>query len=105
VLVPNKDKCDGIKDNLRDLSLSVPFVLHENFVRISGRGRGYIFKTTIGNECVHETSNNRVRAVNFSTSKKELLSRVQCSHIAKFINTLGLLMERHNQIDHVLVDC
>jgi hypothetical protein len=50
-------------------------------------GRKDIFKPTIGNESLHETSNdNGVRVINFATS------RVQCSHIAKFINTLGLLL-------------
>jgi hypothetical protein len=53
-----------------------------------------IFKTSIGNGILHEICNNKgVRAVNFATSK--ILSKVQCSHIVKFINLLGqLLMER-----------
>jgi hypothetical protein len=33
------------------------------------------------------------------------LSKVQCSHIKKFINTPGpLLRGTHNQIDHILID-
>jgi hypothetical protein len=33
------------------------------------------------------------------------LSKAPCSLIAAFINTTGpLLMERHNQIDHILID-
>jgi hypothetical protein len=68
-------------------------------------GREDIFKPTIGNESLHETSNyNVVRAVNFATSKT-LFLRVQCFHIEKFINTLDLLLvAKHNQIDCVLVD-
>jgi hypothetical protein len=55
-----------------------------------------IFKTTIGNESLHEISiDNGVRVVNF-VQPKILLSKVQCSHIVKIINLLGhLLMERH----------
>jgi hypothetical protein len=49
-------------------------------------GRENIFKPTIGNESLHKISNdNGVRVVNFATSKN--LSKVQCSIIAKFINT------------------
>jgi hypothetical protein len=61
------------------------------------------FKTTFGNESLHEISNDYgVRVVNFVTS--ENLSRVQCSHICTFINTLGLLMMgKHNQNDNVSI--
>jgi hypothetical protein len=54
-----------------------------------------IFKPTIENESFDEISNdNGVRVVNFATSK--ILSRVECSHITTFINTLGfLLMGKH----------
>jgi hypothetical protein len=57
-----------------------------------------IFQPTIGNESLHEISNdNGVRIGNFP-HRKILLSkvRVQCSHIVTFINLLGhLLMGRH----------
>jgi hypothetical protein len=58
-------------------------------------GREEIFKQTIGNESLHEISNdNGVRVVNFATCKNTLL-KVQSFHIATFINVLGhLLMER-----------
>jgi hypothetical protein len=54
-----------------------------------------IFKLTIGNESLHEISNdNGVRVVNF-TASKNLLSNVLCSHIMTFINLHGhLLMGR-----------
>jgi hypothetical protein len=43
-------------------------------------GRRDIFKPTIGNDSLHEISNdNGVIVVNFATSKN--LSKVQCSHI------------------------
>jgi hypothetical protein len=50
-----------------------------------------IFKRTVGNESLHEISNdNGVRVVNFATSKHSL-SKVQCSDIATFVNILGHL--------------
>jgi hypothetical protein len=50
-------------------------------------GREHIFKLTVGNKSLHEISNdNGVRVVNFATSDN--LSRIQYSHIAKFINIL-----------------
>jgi hypothetical protein len=50
-----------------------------------------VSKPTIRNDSLHNISNdNGVRVVNFATSKN--LSRVQRSHTATFINTLGLLL-------------
>jgi hypothetical protein len=59
-------------------------------------GREDVFKPTIRNESSLKISNdNRVRVVNFATSKT-YLSKAPCSPIAAVINTLGpLLMERH----------
>jgi hypothetical protein len=59
-------------------------------------GRDNIFKPTIRNESLHEISNdNGVRVVNFATSKN-LVVKILCSLIAKFINTPGpLLRETH----------
>jgi hypothetical protein len=59
-------------------------------------GRENIFKSTIGNESLHEISNdNGVRVVNFATSII-LVVKGQCSRIAKFINTPGpVLRETH----------
>jgi hypothetical protein len=55
-------------------------------------GRKDIFKPLIGNDCLHEASNdNRVKVVNFATSKIYLL-RGGYFHTATFINTLGLLL-------------
>jgi hypothetical protein len=54
-------------------------------------GREDIFKPTIGNESLHEISNdNGVKLVNFATSKSSE-SKVQCPHIAKSIHILGRL--------------
>jgi hypothetical protein len=59
-------------------------------------GRESIFKPTIGNDSLHEISNdNGVRTVNFATPKN-LVVKVLCSLIANFINTPGpLLRETH----------
>jgi hypothetical protein len=54
-------------------------------------GREDIFKPTIGNENLHEIMNdNGVTVVNFATSKN-IIVKVQCYHIATFINILGHL--------------
>jgi hypothetical protein len=59
-------------------------------------GREDFSTPTIGNESLHEISNdNGVRIVNFYTSKN-LIVKVQCSHIATFINILEYLqMGKH----------
>jgi hypothetical protein len=58
-------------------------------------GRENIFKLTIGNESVHQDSNdNGVRIVNFAKSKNWFLSS-KCSSTQTFISTSGpLLMGR-----------
>jgi hypothetical protein len=69
-------------------------------------GREDIFKPTIGNESLHEISNdNGVRLVNFATSKN---IRVKCMmfphcsiHKYTWMSPDG---KTHNQIDHILVD-
>jgi hypothetical protein len=68
-------------------------------------GREDIFKPTIGNESSHEIStDNGVRVVNFATSKN-LVVKSTMFPIAVSINTPEpLLMERHNEIDHILID-
>jgi hypothetical protein len=64
-----------------------------------------IFKPTIGNECIHEISNNNgVRLVNFATSKSLRVKSTMFPHcdIHKYTWTSpdGKI---HNQIDHILV--
>jgi hypothetical protein len=68
-------------------------------------GKKDICKSTIGSEHLHEPSNdNVVRVANFSTSKNVIVKSLLLPHIAKFINSLGLLlMERHHQTDHILI--
>jgi hypothetical protein len=69
-------------------------------------GREGMFKLTIGNESLHETSNdNGVRAGNFATSKNLVVKSTVFPHrkIQKYTWTPpdG---KTHNQIDYVLVD-
>ena len=68
-------------------------------------GRENIFKSTIGNESLHQDSNdNGVRIVNFATSKILVLKSTMFPPHT-FISTPGhLLMGTHNQIDHILID-
>jgi hypothetical protein len=69
-------------------------------------GRDDIFKLTIGNESLHEISNdNGVRLVNFVTSKYLRVKSTMFPYrnIHKYTWTFpdG---KNHNQIDHILVD-
>jgi endonuclease/exonuclease/phosphatase family metal-dependent hydrolase len=69
-------------------------------------GREDIFKPTIGNESLHEISNNNgVRLRSFSTSKNFRVKSMMFPHhnIHKYTWTApdG---KTHNHIDHILVD-
>ena len=68
--------------------------------------RENIFKPTIGNESLHQDSNdNGVRIVNFATSKNLVVKNTMFPHrnIHKCTWTF-LDGKNHNQIDHVLID-
>jgi hypothetical protein len=69
-------------------------------------GREDIFKPTIGNESLHEISNdNGVSVVNFATSKNLVVKSKMFPHckIRKYTWT-SPEGNTHNQIDHVLID-
>jgi hypothetical protein len=69
-------------------------------------GKEDIFRPTIGNESLHETSNdNGVRVVNFVTSKNLVVKSTMFPHrkIHKYTWT-SPDGKTHYQIDHVLVD-
>jgi endonuclease/exonuclease/phosphatase family metal-dependent hydrolase len=69
-------------------------------------GREDIFKPTIGNESLHEISNdNGVRVVNFATSKNLIVKSTMIPHCN--IHTFTWTSpdgKTHNQIDHILID-
>jgi len=69
-------------------------------------GRENIFKPTIGNESLHQDSNdNGVRIVNFATYKNLVVKRTMFRHrnIHKYTWT-SPDGQTHNRIDHILID-
>jgi hypothetical protein len=69
-------------------------------------GREDIFKPSIGNEGLHEISNdNGVRLVNFATSKNLRVKSTMFQHrnIHKY-TSMSPDGKNHNQIGHILVD-
>jgi hypothetical protein len=106
-----EDKCDDTKDSFYE-ELEGVFdqfpkyhmkILLENFN--AKVGREDIFKPTIRNESLHETSNdNGVRVVNVATSKNLVVKSTMFPYrkIHKYTWTFpdG---KTHNQIDHVLI--
>jgi endonuclease/exonuclease/phosphatase family metal-dependent hydrolase len=69
-------------------------------------GREDIFKPTIGNESLHEISNDSiVRVVHFATSKNLTVKCIVFPHcsIHKYTST-SPDGKTHNQIDHILIE-
>ncbi|PNF32123.1 hypothetical protein B7P43_G02834 [Cryptotermes secundus] len=112
VHAPTEDKIDDIKDRFYEElehvfdkfpKYPMKILLGDFNVKV---GREYIFKPTIGNESLHEISNdNGVSVVNFATSKNLTDKSTMFPHrnIHKFTWTPpdGKI---HNQIYHILVD-
>jgi hypothetical protein len=70
------------------------------------QGTEDIFNPTVGNESLHEASNvNRVRVVNYATSKNLIIKSTTFPHRDTYKHTWaspdGI---KHNQIDHVLIE-
>jgi len=68
-------------------------------------GRESIFKLTVGNESLHQDSNdNVVGIVNFATSKNLVVKSTMFPHqnIHKYTWT-SPDWKTHNQIDHILI--
>jgi len=67
-------------------------------------GRENVFKPTIGNESLHQDSNDDdVSTVNFATSKNLVVKLFLHRNLYNYIWTApdG---KTHNQIDHILID-
>jgi hypothetical protein len=109
---PTEDKTDDVKDSFYEElervfdkfpKCHMKIVLGDFNAKV---GKENIFKPTIGNESLHEISNdNGVRLVNFTTSKNLRAKSTMFPHrnIHKYTWTSpdGKI---HNQIDHIVVD-
>jgi hypothetical protein len=112
VHAPTEDKDDVIKDSFYEeleqvfdqfLRYHMKILLADFNAKV---GREDIFKPIIGNESLHEASNdNGVRVVNFATSKNLIVKSTTFPHrdIHKHTWTSADGVT-HNHIDHVLID-
>ena len=112
VHAPSEEKSDDSKDSFCEELEQVVYHFPKYLMKIllgefnAKVGREDIFKPTIGNESLHQHSNdNGVTTVTFATPKIYLF-RAHCSHTETFINTIGppLMGRLNNQIDHILID-
>jgi exonuclease III len=112
VHVPTEDKTDHVKDNICEKFERVFTKFPKQHMQILlgnfnvKEGKEDIFKPTIGNESLHEISNdNGVRAVNFATCRNLRVKSTMVSHrnIHKYTWT-SPDQKPYNQIDHNLVD-
>jgi hypothetical protein len=112
VHAPTKNKIDDVKDSFYEELEHVFDKLPEYHTKIlvgdfsAKVGREDIFKSTVGNERLHEISNDDgVGAVNFATSRNLTVKSTMFPHhiIHKFTRT-SLDRKNHDQIDHNLVD-
>jgi endonuclease/exonuclease/phosphatase family metal-dependent hydrolase len=112
VHAPTEDKDDNIKDSFyKELEQVLDQFPRYHMKILLGDfnakgGREEIFKPIIGNESLHEASNdNGVRVVNFATSKNVIVKSTIFSlhdiHKHTWTSPDGVT---HNQIDHFLID-
>jgi hypothetical protein len=112
VQAPSEDKRNDSKDSFfKELVQVFYHFLRYNMKILLGNfnaevGRENIFKLTIGNESLHQVSNdNGVRIIHFATSKnlvvKSTMLPYQNIHTYSWTSPDG---QTHNQIDHVLID-
>jgi hypothetical protein len=112
VHAPTEDKTDDVKDSFYE-ELECEFDKFPKYlIKIlvghfnAKVGREDIFKPTIGNESLHEISNdNGVRLVNFATCKNLRVKSTMFPHRNIYEYTwTSPDRKTHNQIDHILVD-
>jgi exonuclease III len=108
-----RDKTNEVKDNFYEELERVfdKFPIYHIMKILLGDfnvkvGREDIFKQTIGNESLHEISNdNGVRLINFATSKNLRVKSMMFAYCNIHKYTWTSLDERtHNQIDHIIVE-
>jgi hypothetical protein len=106
VLAPTEDKIDDVKDSFYEELERIFDKFPKYHMKIllgdfnTKVGREDIFKPTIGNESLHEISNdNGVRVVNLATSKNLIVKSTMFPHT--WTSPDG---NTHNQIDHILID-
>jgi exonuclease III len=112
VHAPTEDKIDDVKDSFYEQwervfdkfpTYHMKILLEDLNAKV---GREDIFKPTIGNESLHEISNdNGIKVLNFATSKNLRVKSMMFPHrnIHKYTWT-SPDGKTHNQIDHFLVD-
>ena len=112
VHAPSEEKSDESKDSFyEELEQVFDHFLKHHVKMLLGNfnakvGRENIFKPTIGQESLHQDSNdNGVRLVNFNTSKNLVVKSTMFPHrnIHKYTWT-SPDGKTHNQIDRVLID-
>jgi hypothetical protein len=112
VHAPTEQKCDGSKDSFYEGLEQVFYHFPKYHMKIllgdfnTKVGRQDTFKPTIGNESLHQDSNdNSVRVVKFATSKnlvvKSTMFQYQNIHTYSWTSPDEMT---HNQIDHVSID-
>jgi len=109
---PSEEKSDDSKDSFYEELDHVFYHIPKYHMKIllgdfnAKVDRENVFKLTIGNESRHQDSNdNRVRIVNFATSKNLVVRSTTFPHrnIRKYTWTSSD-GKTHNQIDHILID-
>ena len=112
VHAPSEDKSDESKDSFYEELEQVFNHFTKYHVKIllgdfnAKVGRENIFKPTIGQESLHQDSNdNGVRIVNFATSKNLVVKSMMFPHrnIHKYTWT-SASGKTHKQIEHICVD-
>jgi endonuclease/exonuclease/phosphatase family metal-dependent hydrolase len=111
VHIPTEDKDDDTKDSFYEKLEQVFDQFPRYHMEIllgdfnAKVGREDIFKPIIGNESLHEASNdNGVGVVNFATSKILIVKSTTFSHCDIHKHTWTSDCVTHYQIDHVLID-
>jgi hypothetical protein len=112
VHAPTEDKTDDVKDGFYEELERIFDKFPKWHMKImlgdlnAKVGREDIFKSTVGNESLHEISNDdEVRVVHFATSKNLIVKNTMFPHrnIHKYTWT-SPDGNTHNQIDHILID-